>query len=143
MHLLCRPVKITYTMVFNRRTTTLFILGLFTLLFMQACRENPERHLQLGNWYLQRGLLDESVLEFKEVTRILTTDIQGLTREEFGVLTKAHYNLALVYTKKGWWNVALKEAETCFELQPTKDNYNLVELIRQRAAVETADSDNN
>ena len=130
-------------MVFNRRTTTLFILGLFTLLFMQACRENPERHLQLGNWYLQRGLLDESVLEFKEVTRILTTDIQGLTREEFGVLTKAHYNLALVYTKKGWWNVALKEAETCFELQPTKDNYNLVELIRQRAAVETADSDNN
>ena len=57
---------------------------------------------------------------------------QGLTREEFQVLSKAHYNLALVYTKKGWWDYALKEAQTCFDLQPTKDNYSLVDLIRQR-----------
>ena len=110
------------------------------ILTTQSCKDNPERHLQLGNWYLQRGLLDESILEFKEVTRIIPQDYQKLTREQYQVLSKAHYNLALVYTKKGWWDYALKEAQTCFDLQPTKDNYSLVDLIRQRMALSTSES---
>jgi len=125
-------MKITDTMVSIRRYNTLLFVGVFVFLSLQSCKDNPERHLQLGNWYLQRGLLDESILEFKEVTRIMPESHQGLTREEFQVLSKAHYNLALVYTKKGWWDYALKEAQTCFDLQPTKDNYSLVDLIRQR-----------
>ena len=44
-----------------------------------------------------------------------------------------------MYTKKGRWEYALKEAETCFELQPVKDHYDLVALIKQRSALELSD----
>lgn len=133
-------MKITHIMVSIRRYRTLLFIGVLVLMSLQSCKDNPERHLQLGNWYLQRGLLDESILEFKEVTRILPANLQELTREEYQVLSKAHYNLALVYTKKQWWDYALKEAQICFDLQPTKDNYSLVDLIRQRMAMDLSDS---
>ena len=118
-------------------TKQLFILS-FTL-FIIGCNEDPERHLKLGQWYAQKGLIEEAILEFKEVTRLYPSKIQSLSREDYTVLSKAHYNLSLMYTKKGWWEYALKEAETCFELQPVKDHYDLVTLIKQRSALESSE----
>ena len=57
------------------------------------------------------------------------------------MLGTAHFKLALSYTKKGWWEYALKEAETCFELQPIKDHYDLVSLIKQRSKLEVSITD--
>jgi tetratricopeptide (TPR) repeat protein len=119
-----------------RRNNRFYLIGLVLLVVLTACRDNPERHLQLGRWYLQKGLLDEAILEFREVTRLFPADHRELTRQQFQTLSQAHYNLALAYTKKGWWDYALKEAETCFELQPTRDHYDLVQLIKQRADLE-------
>jgi hypothetical protein len=118
-------------------TKQLFIL-IFTILII-GCNEDPQRHLKLGQWYAQKGLIEEAILEFKEVTRLYPSKIQSLSREDYTVLSKAHYNLSLMYTKKGWWEYALKEAETCFELQPVKDHYDLVTLIKQRSALELSD----
>ncbi len=118
-------------------TKQLFIL-IFTILII-GCNEEPQRHLKLGQWYAQKGLIEEAILEFKEVTRLYPSKIQSLSREDYTVLSKAHYNLSLMYTKKGWWEYALKEAETCFELQPVKDHYDLVTLIKQRSALELSD----
>ena len=118
-------------------TKQLFIL-IFTILII-GCNEEPQRHLKLGQWYAQKGLIEEAILEFKEVTRLYPSKIQSLSREDYTVLSKAHYNLSLMYTKKGWWEYALKEAETCFELQPVKDHYDLVALIKQRSALELSD----
>ncbi|MFQ6605746.1 MAG: tetratricopeptide repeat protein [Fidelibacterota bacterium] len=119
-------------MISPRQKQSLLFIALAVALVLSGCRENPERHLKLGNWYLQRGLLEEAILEYREVTRMMPGDYTTLSREEFDILTSAHYNLALVYTKKGWWDSALKEALLSFELQPTKDNRSLVDLIRQR-----------
>ena len=118
-------------------TKQLFI-SIFTILIL-GCNEDPQRHLKLGQWYAQKGLIEEAILEFKEVTRLYPSKIQSLSREDYTVLSKAHYNLSLMYTKKGWWEYALKEAETCFELQPVKDHYDLVTLIKQRSALELSD----
>ena len=118
-------------------TKQLFI-SIFTILTI-GCNEDPERHLKLGQWYAQKGLIEEAILEFKEVTRLYPSKIQSLSREDYTVLSKAHYNLSLMYSKKGWWEYALKEAETCFELQPIKDHYDLVTLIKQRSALELSD----
>ena len=118
-------------------TKQLFILS-FTL-FIIGCNDDPERHLKLGQWYAQKGLIEEAILEFKEVTRLYPSKIQSLSREDYAVLSKAHYNLSLMYTKKGGGEYALKEAETCFELQPVKDHYDLVALIKQRSALELSD----
>ena len=117
------------------------LLILSFLLFIIGCKENPQRHLKLGQWYAQKGLIEEAILEFKEVTRLFPLEVQELSREDFTTLSKAHYNLSLMYTKKGWWEYALKEAETCFELQPIKDHYDLVSLIKQRSKLEVSKTD--
>ena len=116
------------------------IISVLIPLFIGGCKEDPERHLKLGKWYAQKGLVEEAILEFKEVTRLFPEKVQSLSREEYQVLSKAHYNLSLMYTKKGWWDYALQEAETCFELQPIKDHYDLVSLIKQRSKLEDSES---
>tara|TARA_B100000676_G_C17966401_1_gene780633 strand:- start:428 stop:805 length:378 start_codon:yes stop_codon:yes gene_type:complete len=121
------------------RTINIIIFVLIPL-FIGGCKEDPERHLKLGKWYAQKGLVEEAILEFKEVTRLFPEKVQSLSREEYQVLSKAHYNLSLMYTKKGWWDYALQEAETCFELQPIKDHYDLVSLIKQRSKLEDSES---
>ena len=113
--------------------TALILSVAFTL---SGCKEDPQRHLKLGKWYAQKGLLEEAILEFREVTRLYPDSYKALKREDFEALSKAHYNLSLMYTKKGWWSYALKEAETCFQMQPTKDHHDLVTLIKQRAELE-------
>ena len=117
------------------------LLILSFLIFIIGCNEDPQRHLKLGQWYAQKGLIEEAILEFKEVTRLFPLEVQTLSREDFATLSKAHYNLSLMYTKKGWWEYALKEAETCFELQPIKDHYDLVSLIKQRSKLEVSITD--
>jgi hypothetical protein len=107
---------------------------------VSGCKEDPQRHLKLGKWYAQKGLVEEAILEFREVTRLYPDSYKELKREDFQALSKAHYNLSLMYTKKGWWNYALKEAETCFQMQPTKDHHDLVTLIKQRASLEDSGS---
>ena len=119
-------------------TKTALILSLSFLI--SGCKEDPKRHLKLGNWYVQKGLVEEAILEFREVTRLYPDSYKELKRKDFETLSKAHYNLSLMYTKKGWWNYALKEAETCFQMQPTKANYDLVTLIKQRAKLEESGS---
>lgn len=118
-----------------------FILfALFATLSISGCKDDPKRHLQLAQWYSQKGLVDEAILEYREVTRLLPKDVKTLSREDYELLAKAHYSLALMYTKKDWWNYALKEAETCFELLPTREHYDMVSLLRKRLDLLDAES---
>ena len=101
-----------------------------------SCEKDPEQHLELGNWYLQKGLIDEAITEFREVSRLLPPDHSQLDRSQFKVLGTAHFKLALSYTKKGWWEYALREAENSFELSPSSDTHELVELIKEKLALQ-------
>ena len=111
------------------------IIILFALLVF-SCEKDPEQHLELGNWYLQKGLIDEAITEFREVSRLLPPDHSQLDRNQFKVLGTAHFKLALSYTKKGWWEYALKEAENSFELSPSPDTHELVELIKEKLTLQ-------
>tara|TARA_B100000427_G_scaffold327968_1_gene339982 strand:+ start:1443 stop:1748 length:306 start_codon:yes stop_codon:yes gene_type:complete len=93
---------------------------------------DPERHLNLGNWYLQRGLVDEAIMEFREVSRLFSGDKSKLKRKEFKILGTAHLKLAIAYTKKGWWEYALNEAKRSFEITPNKDSHDLIALIDEK-----------
>ena len=97
-----------------------------------SCKEDPNRHLNLGNWYLQKGLLDEAIIEYREVSRLYSGDESRLSRDEYQALGKAHFKLAIAYTKKGWWDYALSEARKSFEILPTKESYELVDLIEAK-----------
>ena len=103
-------------------------------LMISACQEDPSRHLNLGNWYLQKGLLDEAIMEYREVSRLYSGDQSQLTRDEFHVLGKAHFKLAIAYTKKDWWEYALNEAKRSFDIAPNKDSHELVGLIKAKIA---------
>ena len=110
------------------------LLPAFLVLMISACQEDPSRHLNLGNWYLQKGLLDEAIMEYREVSRLYSGDQSQLTRDEFQVLGKAHFKLAIAYTKKGWWKYALNEAKRSFDSMPNKDSHDLVGLIEEKIA---------
>ena len=116
---------------------TLIIL---LIIVFQGSKEDPERHLKLGKWYVQKGLIEEAILEFKEVTRLYSGMYEKINRDQITLLSEAHYNLSLMYTKKDWWDFALKEAEKSFELRPIKDSYDLVSLIKKRIDIDKTDS---
>ncbi len=117
-----------------------FALFPMLIFLLAGCGEKPERHLDLGLWYYQTGLVDDAVLEFKEVIRLLPSDPRRLTRRELDIVARAHYNLAVAYARKKWYELALMEAEKTFELRPTPENYDLQELIRQRKDLESLSS---
>tara|TARA_B100001996_G_C18655489_1_gene591018 strand:+ start:1094 stop:1471 length:378 start_codon:yes stop_codon:yes gene_type:complete len=113
-----------------------FLISLLALLSIMSCtKQDPGRHLNLGNWYLDKGLIDEAILEYREVSRMYSSNQSQLTREEFDILGKAHFKLAIAYTKKGWWEYALSEAKISFDVQPNKDSHDLVQLIEQKIAL--------
>ena len=118
------------------------LIILFHLLLMiGACsKENPTRHLTLGNWYLQRGLLDEAIMEYPEVSRLYGGEQSQLQRDEFQILGKAHLKLAIAYTKKGWWEYALSEAKRSFDITPNKDCHDLISLIEEKLSQDKASS---
>lgn len=117
------------------RRQTIVLVFLITLLSL-SCTDSPKRHLELGNWYYQKGLVDDAILEYREVIRLYPSDPAELTREELNTVMKAHYNLAITYSKKGWYEYALNEAERTFEMWPTKENYEIVELLKKRHSLE-------
>ena len=113
----------------------LIALALFSI---YACEKDPEQHLELGNWYLQKGLIDDAITEYREVSRLLPPDHSKLDREQFKILGTAHFKLALSYTKKGWWEYALNEAKRSFEITPNKDCHDLISLIDEKIALKTS-----
>ena len=114
-----------------------FIVLVCLVFMISACQEDPARHLNLGNWYLQRGLLDEAIMEYREVSRLYSGDQSQLKRDEFQVLGKAHLKLAIAYTKKGWWEYALSEAKRSFDISPDKDSHELIVLIEEKLSKDT------
>ena len=117
------------------------ILFLCLFVIIPSCtKDDPQRHLNLGNWYLQRGLVDEAIMEFREVSRLFSGDISKLKREEYNILGTAHLKLAIAYTKKGWWEYALREAENSFDLSPSPDTHELVELIKEKIELQNKKS---
>ena len=116
---------------------TCFIFPACLILIFSSCQEDPARHLNLGNWYLQRGLLDEAIIEYREVSRLYSGNQSQLKRDEFQVLGKAHLKLAIAYTKKGWWEYALSEAKRSFDISPNKDCHELIVLIEEKLSQDT------
>ena len=122
-------------MILSKQRPKHFLLVLIAL-FCFSCEKDPEQHLELGNWYLQKGLIDEAITEYREVSRLLPPDHSKLNREQFKVLGTAHFKLALSYTKKGWWEYALREAKNSFELSPSPETHELVELIKEKISLQ-------
>jgi len=120
-----------------KKLPSLIVLFSILIFLLAGCGEKPERHLDLGLWYYQKGLVDDAILEFKEVVRLLPADPRRMTSRELDLVARAHYNLTVAYAKKKWYELALIEAGKAFELRPTPANYELQELVRKRKDLES------
>ena len=110
-----------------------FLLFICIVITLDSCtKEDPTRHLNLGDWYLQKNLLDEAIMEYREVSRLFSGDHSKLKRDEYIMLSTAHLKLAIAYTKKGWWEYALTEAKRSFDINPNKDCHELIGLIEEK-----------
>ena len=111
----------------------LFFQLTILLVALSGCaKEDPSRHLNLGNWYLKKGLVDEAIMEYREVSRLYGGEQSKLNRDEFQILGTAHMKLAIAYTKKGWWEYALSEAKRSFDISQNKDCHELISLIQEK-----------
>jgi tetratricopeptide (TPR) repeat protein len=124
--------KLTSTKPILMKQHLILFFNFLIAFLIFSCKEDPNRHLNLGNWYLQKGLLDEAIIEYREVSRLYSGDESRLSRDEYEALGKAHFKLAIAYTKKGWWDFALSEAKRSFEILPNKESYELVDLIEAK-----------
>ena len=109
-----------------------FQLTILVVSLSGCVKENPSRHLNLGDWYLKKGLVDEAIMEYREVSRLYGGEQSKLNRDEFQTLGTAHMKLAIAYTKKGWWEYALSEAKRSFDISPNKDCHELISLIQEK-----------
>ena len=108
------------------RTIKTLLLTSVTILLLVGCQDKPDRHFELGNWYYEKGLYDDAILEYRDVVRMMSSNPASMPREQLNTVAKAHYNLAVSYVKKGWMDEARREADTAFSLWPSDDNRELV-----------------
>ena len=118
--------------MFRLKSYQIIFASVISLTLYSCANDDPDRHLELAKWYNSKGLYDEAISEYREVIRLYPQTTQALSRQEYNNLSEAHYHLALMYTKKGWWELALDAAESSFQLQPSNDSHQLVDMIKRQ-----------
>ena len=108
---------------------TLYIL--FFLLV--GCNNEHELTMERGIQYYEWDMIEESILEFKNVTHALGAQSTKLDYSKIQLLSRAHHNLSVAYAKKEWYVEAVQEAKKAFSLYPSDDNKKVLELIQQKA----------
>ena len=63
---------------------------------------------------------------------LFPTDIMGLKQDDIELLSQAHHNLAITYSKKGWNEEAQIEAQKSWDLDPTPNHRTVLESINNR-----------
>ena len=93
--------------------------------------------MERGIQYYEWDLIEKAVLEFKHVIHSLDNESNKTDYSNIKLLSRAHYNLAVVYAKKNWYEDAADEARKAFELFPTDENRKLLELIQTKLLQKT------
>ena len=103
---------------------------LLIILSFMGCKNKTELAMERGIQYYEWEKIEEAVLEFKHVIHNFASKDNKLKYEEIKLLSRAHHNLAVAYSKKIWYTDAAEEAQKAFDLFPTDDNRKILELIQ-------------
>ncbi|MBC8197893.1 MAG: hypothetical protein H8E60_08420 [Candidatus Marinimicrobia bacterium] len=112
------------------------LLILLPLILLIGCKSEAELTLERGIQYYEWAVesngsnVDKAVIEFKQVVRLLSSNLPNISQNEVVVLAKAHHNLAICYLKKDWHDSAEQEAMKAFQLLPTEDNYETLSIVK-------------
>ena len=109
---------------------------LIILLFI-GCKNETELTMERGIQYYEWDMIEKAVLEFKHVIHSLDDKSNKTDYSNIKLLSRAHYNLAVAYAKKNWYEDAADEARKSFDLFPTDENHKLLELIQTKSLQKT------
>ena len=90
--------------------------------------------MERGIQYYEWEKIEKAILEFKYVIHTLSAEKGKKDYKDIKLLSRAHHNLAVAYAKKTWYNDAIMEARKAFELIPTDNNREVIELIQKKMA---------
>ena len=102
---------------------------LLIILFSLGCKNDTDLAMERGIQFYEWDRIEEAILEFKYVIYTLASKTGKLDYGEIKLLSRAHYNLAVAYAKKKWYDDAAEEARKAFDLFPTEDNRKVLKLI--------------
>ena len=108
------------------------IFILFCLLALNSCKSDAQLTMEQGIQYYEYGQFDSAIREFKKVVHLFPADIMGLKQDDIELLSQAHHNLAITYSKKGWDEEAQIEAQKSWDLDPTPNHRTVLESINNR-----------
>ena len=108
------------------------ILILFCLFSLYACKSDAQLLMEEGIEYYEYGQFDDAIREFKHVVHLFSDNITELNRDDIELLSQAHHNLAITYSKKGWDKEAQVEAQKSWDLDPTPNHREVLESLNNR-----------
>ena len=104
----------------------------FLIIIALGCKGDAELSMERGIQYYEGEKIEKAILEFKYVIHALLAETGKKDYKHIRLLSRAHHNLAVAYAKKTWYNDAMMEARKAFELIPTDDNRQVMELIHKK-----------
>ena len=107
-------------------------LHLLLIIVVLGCKGDAELAMERGIQYYEWEKIEKAILEFKYVIFTLLEETGKKDYKHIQLLSRAHHNLAVAYAKKAWYNDAIMEARKAFELIPTDDNRQVMELIQKK-----------
>ena len=107
-----------------------------------GCKGDAELAMERGIQYYEWEKIEKAILEFKYVVHILSEKTGKIDYKYIQLLSRAHHNLAVAYAKKTWYDDAIKEAQKAFELIPTDDNRQVMELIQKKISAKSRNKTN-
>ena len=113
----------------NKNSIFIFL----SLFIFNACQDQAELTMERGIQYYEWNKFDLAILEFKKVVHLLNDKNQNMDYEQIRLLSQAHHNLSISYSKKGWNQEAETEAQKAFDLVPSSENRTVLELLQEQA----------
>tara|TARA_B100001250_G_C19805584_1_gene793136 strand:+ start:2399 stop:2770 length:372 start_codon:yes stop_codon:yes gene_type:complete len=110
------------------------IFILFSTLALHGCKTQSELAMERGIQYYEWNQFDDAILEFKKVIHSFPSNGDNLSYNQIKLLSQAHHNLSISYSKKGWDKDAQIEAKKAFDLIPSSENRAVMELINNKAS---------
>ena len=108
------------------------IFILFAMLLLNSCQNKADLTMERGIQYYEWNQIDNAILEFKKVIHLFSNNKEHLTYDEIRLLSQAHHNLSISYSKKGWNEQAQIESKNAFDLIPSSKNKEVLELINTK-----------
>ena len=108
------------------------ILILFCSVALYSCKSDAQLMMEEGIQYYEYGKYDNAIREFKRVIHLFSSDMSKLSQNDIELLSQAHHNLAIAYSKKGWDKEAQVEAQKSWDLDPTPKHREVLESINAR-----------